>query len=194
MPKETIARIIGKRGEKLKKIRQASGAWVDIYNDHESSQEIAVLFGPSLESVNVAELEIGKILQLFSNTSMEDKTVEPPVIRPQFPPGYSNNLKDNLRLPLTQKTSDAIGLIFDSRLSHFELNKDTYDQQDYNSSCDLDYSQTSTLCDSLKWHTIKGGKAVPGEETLVKNSKKKKKKNQKTGAQKVSLEPLFDCI
>jgi rRNA processing protein Krr1/Pno1 len=183
-----IGRIIGKGGETLKKIRQTSGALVDIYTDRENGQEIAVLSGPSVNAVDIAELEIGKLLRTFAPTLIENKKEDPidDTLRPQFPPGYSDNFyKANLRY--SQKPQ-MINSFSDPSLTHDESTRDTYYQTDYNHSFPFDSSQTSTLCDGLKWHTIKGGKAIEGEQ-VTKNSKKKKNK-KKNGARNAPLDPV----
>jgi rRNA processing protein Krr1/Pno1 len=161
---ECIARIIGKGGETLKKIRQTSGALVDIFTDHEN--KIAVISGPSVEAVDTAKLEIGKLLRTFAPSLMEKKRDDPLdiAVGAQFPPGYSDNFsKANLRYSRS-----------DSSLTNVECSENSYYQTDYNNSTLLDSSLTPSICEAMKWHTIKGGKAIEGEQ-VTKNSKKKRK-------------------
>lgn len=150
-----------------------------------------------MESIEIAELEIRKILKnhaavIETKNAFNDASIpsdDSVAARPRFPPGYGGPfLKNNHRFSHTDagRQSQTINSL-NSEVSIFDFglkNNDTNNPED-----DIRLSTTSTLCEPMTWQTIKGGKAVQEDPIMTKRSKKKKKK-QKNGTADATLESI----
>ena len=158
-----------------------SSTLIDIFEDETNGDNIAVLCGKSLKSLDVARDEINKILNDYNSRIEENTHVEDNhTIRKdyRFPPGYG----DNFSRPTLRRSEENIHQSGGENQSNIELNFGNnafsgIDGQLNAVEISLENSMVSSSSEN-HWNTIKGGKIVK-EEVLTDLKKKKKKKKKK---------------